>query len=124
MANAKQVSREMRRHVAKRSRGLVVFVQENLFRDTPKDTEWAASNWIINAGRPHTHVAGDKINVSYSEAKSSQSIVKRWDPFKGPVYLSNNVPYIGLLDAGYSPQAPPGFVQAAIDQATSRARRL
>lgn len=123
MANANKVNKEMRRHIAKRSRNLVVLVQENLFRDTPKDTEWAASNWIINAGRPHTHTAGDKTSVSYAEARSSQSIVKRWDPLKGPVYLSNNVPYIGLLDAGYWPQHTPGFVQAAIDQATQQARR-
>jgi len=29
-------------------------------------------------------------------------------------HLVNRVPYIGLLDRGHSPQAPPGYIRAAV----------
>jgi len=123
MANARQVKKKMRETAAQRQRKLAGLLQEYLFQDTPKDTHWAASNWIFNKDRPHTHVSGSKLNVSYAEAKTSAGILKRWNPYRGPVVLSNNVPYIGLLNAGHSPQAPPGFVQDAIRRSTQDARR-
>ena len=82
MANASQVSKQMRRHMNRRTRSLVILAQENLFKDTPKDTEWAASNWIINLGSPHTHTSRSKADVSYDEARSSKQMLSGWDPFK------------------------------------------
>ena len=113
-----KMKKRMRMEITRRSRRLVSKAQDNLFRDTPKDTQWAASNWIINLGSPHTHTSRSKADVSYDEARSSKQMLSGWDPFKQNAYLSNNVPYIGMLDAGWGGH-PVGFVQAAIDRATA-----
>lgn len=36
---------------------------------------------------------------------------------QGPVYITNNVPYISLLNDGFSPQAEKGFVRHALERA-------
>jgi hypothetical protein len=112
----------VRKETMKSFRKVVISAQQNLVIATPKDTSWASSNWIISTGRPFQGLAGSKENVSLAEATSSQSSVANWDPFKGPVFITNNVPYIGLLNAGFSPQARPGFVQEAVRRAVDSTR--
>lgn len=118
-----KMKKRMRKMITNRSRRLVLLAQDNLIQDTPKDTTWAASNWVIATGSPHTHVSGSKQNPSFGEAMASRSNIRGWDPFKGNAYLSNNVPYINKLDEGSSNQAQAGFVQLAIDRATREAGR-
>ena len=41
-----------------------------------------------------------------------------WNVNNGPIFVTNNVPYIGALNNGHSPQqAQPGFVQRALEKA-------
>ena len=37
----------------------------------------------------------------------------------GPIYITNNVPYINSLNGGHSQHAPAGFVERAIVKAVT-----
>ena len=57
--------------------------------------------------------------MNLTAATSGVSEIGSWDLFKGPAFITNNVPYINDLNAGSSPQASPQFVQASIEQGIS-----
>lgn len=85
---------------------------------TPVDTGWARANWIPNFSTPFRQVIGSPDSVSDGEGQRFLgSALPTYTVERGPVFISNNVPYITLLNDGSSPQAQPGFVQAAIQEA-------
>jgi hypothetical protein len=84
---------------------------------TPVDTGWARSNWLINLTVPVTQPVGSKQSVQPLQPNSGGILGYRLT--HGPVYISNNVPYISLLNNGSSRQAPAGFVQRAIHKAVT-----
>lgn len=101
-------------------RKVVIDVVANLVRapdegGTPVDTGWARSNWLVNIGAPHPGVIGSREAVSPHPSPITKMLGYRLG--FGRVFISNNVPYIGRLNDGYSQQAPAGFVQRAIEKA-------
>ena len=66
-------------------------------RDTPRRTGRAARGWRV--GSPY--ILG-----------------------RTQIVLENQVPYIGLLEMGYSRQAPDGIIEPALDTLTRRITRL
>lgn len=84
---------------------------------TPVDTGWARANWIVQIGSPHTSTFGDPTSVSTAAQEAGKAAVIRYKLGQGPVFISNNVPYILRLNEGWSQQAPAGFVQGAIAKA-------
>lgn len=90
---------------------------------TPVDTGWAKANWVPSVGEPYAG-SGDKkdptpgdVTARAKQAQSGLNAVLSWQPGDGPLFITNNVPYIGALNAGHSPQSPRGFVQFAIEKA-------
>jgi hypothetical protein len=83
---------------------------------TPVDTGRARSNWTVTNGAP---ARSETDNVS----RSPQGTIDRGREVIGQhqpgevLYITNNVPYIGRLNEGWSAQAPANFVQAAVAQA-------
>lgn len=87
----------------------------NLIETTPRDTGWARSNWIPSLSKPKDDPAGTPEAVSKAASDAGVAeVVTGYTLEKGPVFISNNVPYIRKLNDGWSKQAPAGFVQAAI----------
>lgn len=90
---------------------------------TPVDTGWARANWVPNIGTPKTTTEGTREaaeagNVSSAGQQAGiASVVTGYRRDRGPIYISNNVPYILRLNEGSSRQAPKGFVQNAIAKA-------
>ncbi len=84
---------------------------------TPVDTGWARSNWLINIGSPITSPSGDVGQPSPSAQSAGQASMLVYSVLQGPVWISNNVPYIVFLNEGSSKQAPAGFVQRSIARA-------
>lgn len=90
---------------------------------TPVDTGWARANWIPQIGTPRTATEGTREaaeagNVSSAGQEAGiASVVTGYKRERGPIYISNNVPYILNLNEGSSKQAPKGFVQNAIAKA-------
>lgn len=83
---------------------------------TPVDTGWARANWLTTVATPATAPLGTREAVPTANPGLGQVLAYRTTG-QGPVYISNNVPYIGRLNDGYSKQAPAGFVPAAIGRA-------
>ena len=99
---------------------LVLDIVANLVKSpgeggTPRDTGWAAANWVPNIGSPTTGTTGSQQRVSNSaQTEGVAAVATGYKLIKGPVHITNNVPYIVRLNEGSSQQAPAGFVQAAI----------
>jgi len=89
---------------------------------TPVDTGWARANWVPSlGGEPASEPVGSKISVLSAEAATQSGLgsLLNYKLLIGPVYITNNVPYITRLNDGHSSQAPKGFVQAAITAAVA-----
>lgn len=92
---------------------------------TPIDTGWASANWVPSIGEPYNDpgIASIKeptpaqITARAQVASNGENDVLSWKPNDGPIFSTNNVPYIEALNDGHSPQSPPGFVQAAMELA-------
>ena len=88
----------------------------NLILATPVDTGRARSNWFVNANNPDSSVSQ---NTDFNSNMSTQ--VGKLSKLQGfeSVWISNNLPYIGVLNDGHSQQAPVGFVEKAVEAAGS-----
>lgn len=72
---------------------LATKITRNLKRATRVDTGWARANWQISPGAPATETIADE----QSQAQAIRAL-SSYDPGKdGPVYISNRVPYVGLI---------------------------
>lgn len=101
----------------------------NFIEDTPRDTGWAASNWVPQIGQPYTvnlrGVTGEdtiRAAIPGSTAKQNAGMAQVATGYtleQGAVFVSNNVPYIMKLNDGSSKKAPAGFIQAGIERAVT-----
>lgn len=91
---------------------------------TPIDTGWASANWVPSVGQEFVDTANDQVRdptpaqVAARAQLAQQGVndVLAWRNGDGPIFSTNNVPYIGALNNGHSGQSPRGFVQAAIEK--------
>jgi hypothetical protein len=84
---------------------------------TPVDTGRARGNWQVSIDSfPDDEF--DQMDKSGGGTITAGFAVMQNPKIYRQTVISNNVPYIGRLNDGYSKQAPAGFVEAAIDQAT------
>lgn len=130
MASLRVVVRSMEQFIEGAIKRLALDITANLVRapsegGTPVDTGWARANWIPSVSAPASALrdpgSRDARAASVGGASSAQAAgqadVLGYKLSRGPVYVSNNVPYIVRLNEGSSRQAPKGFVQAAIAKA-------
>ena len=94
---------------------------------TPVDTGWARANWFANigAGVPGSSPnpgEGTGVAGAVAEREARLGGIVGYKLASGPVFISNNVPYILRLNEGSSKQAPAGFVQRAIQLAVTQLR--
>lgn len=97
-------------------------VTANLIETTPVDLGWARANWVPTIGQPYDQDVGyanDSADVGAARRKQAEGRIalRGYKLTKGPIFVSNNVPYILSLNEGSSQQAPAGFVQMAINAA-------
>lgn len=105
--------------VAKAAVALTLQIDHNLRRapsagGTPVDTNHARANWVPSIGAPYT---GESDGTSDGQHAAGVAAVVSYRPSDGPLFVSNNVPYIAYLNMGSSTQAPAGFVERCIDEA-------
>lgn len=92
-------------------------VTNRLVEATPEDTTHAKTNWVPSIGAPFDGVAGSKASPSSVEQSVGLAQLQAYRLEQGDIDVTNNVDYIHQLNAGSSPQAPAGFVEAAIEEA-------
>ena len=92
---------------------------------TPVDTGLARSNWRATISAPASGTIppyspgnqlgiGEAANALATKAQQKQAI-DRFDASKhASIFITNNVPYIGALNDGSSPQSPGGMVEMGI----------
>lgn len=105
-------------------RKTVITVASAVALRTPVDTGRARANWRTQVGSALTAQAGafpQGTKGSTGAAAAAQATAEAVNAMQGPVksgvpvFISNNLPYIGRLNDGSSTQAPAGFIQSAID---------
>jgi hypothetical protein len=117
---------DLTRFTSQETLALALDIQANLQEDTPRDTGWARANWVPSVATPHidTRVeelkgrrsAAEVASASAIQAEAASSLLG-YDIKQGPIFTTNNVPYIIPLNEGHSPQAGAGFVQRSVARA-------
>jgi hypothetical protein len=92
-------------------------IYDEIVKGNPVDTGFSASNWNISLGQPDYTVAGERHEGETYEAQPKEVPD---NPELQDIFISNGVPYIGLLEEGHSSQAPSGFVAVAIERAEAK----
>lgn len=82
---------------------------------TPILSGWASNNWWFDQGQPANSPDTPTGNVEASKARIEQDTVTISNiKVNGQeLHITNNVPYIGVLNGGSSTQTPSGFVERA-----------
>ncbi len=96
-------------------------VQQHIIEATPVShletghSGRARNNWVVTINTAH---AGADYNGPFDPSgavrKEANGVVIANNKRGRPLYIANNLNYIGLLNDGYSAQAPAGFVQSAL----------
>lgn len=108
-------------HVNETVRRVAVAVNQTITLATPVDTGRARANWQVSLGAPELAQRNETDKGGGATIARNRSVI---DGFQGgKIYLSNNVPYIGRLNEGWSAQAPAGFVEKAIQSGVRAADR-
>lgn len=95
---------------------------------TPVLTGWARANWVPSLGDPYdggsaaVQPTPGLVTTAMSRQNEGLAQVLSYRLAQGPIWVTNNVPYIHRLNEGWSQQAPSGFVQAAVARAVQTVR--
>lgn len=119
--NADAVARELKRIADEVQHALAAIpgevtaeMLELLVTATPVKTGLARSNWVVSLGSP----ASGRVPVrsEVDTVNSGAATARTVDPDVPDRWITNNVDYVPLLNAGSSRQAPAGYVEKAIDK--------
>lgn len=97
---------------------------------TPVDKGRARSNWLVELDAPRRdtiepYVPGEGGNTGGANASAALAqggaVIGGYNgDHNTAIVISNNLPYIGPLNAGSSRQAPAGFVEKAVQAAVKQ----
>jgi Bacteriophage HK97-gp10, putative tail-component len=109
----RSMSKRIERNADVITRKIAVAVDSTVIISTPVDTGRARSNWQVNLGSP---VSGTRNPLDRSGQSAIAEGETKIAKYKGgtTIHITNNLPYIGLLNEGSSKQALPGFVLEAV----------
>ena len=97
-------------------RRVAIAVDRKLVLRTPVDTGRARSNWLVGINSPVSGTTDPVTQAAAIGAARARIVASRPGD---DIYISNNLPYIGRLNAGASRQAPPNFVEQAANEAVA-----
>lgn len=113
-------------------RKVALTIDTILVQETPVDTGRAKSNWLVSLGVSLTGVIdayapGEKGSTAAANAQAAlaqgETVIKNYMSGRDlSIHISNNLPYIGVLNEGSSLQAPAGFVEDAVAEAVRLVR--
>ncbi len=124
MTDRRQILVELDKFASREAGKLQLRVLQAITFANPVDTGFSRGAWTPSVGTPDTtvHVVPRDEAKAKSQGASNRSknldrskgIVRSYRLKNGTIFISNNLPYIGRLNAGSSAQAPARFVEAAI----------
>lgn len=80
---------------------------------TPVDSGRARGNWQVQLNGPASGTLEVTDKTGAGAIAQGQAAIAGHQP-GGSIHITNNLPYIGRLNEGWSAQAPAGFVQKAV----------
>lgn len=89
-------------------RSLALEATRRLVFRTPVDTGRARGNWHLSSGNPSDEVDVDRFDPTGEQSMAEAGARLPDVGITEPAYVVNNLVYIGRLEAGHSPQCPPG----------------
>jgi hypothetical protein len=115
MSYAKTLSfeSEIGEFVLEETQKLGLAIDKDLVIQTPIDTSNAASKWVVTVGTQKNTQEPEGIpgvGAAIAQGQSAISTAKEYQD----IYIQNLEPYIGLLNAGLSDKADPGYVDTII----------
>lgn len=121
-----QITQEADRTV----RAAALMADQTVVMATPVDKGRARSNWLVELDAPNrdtieAYVPGEDGNTSGPNTAAAlaqgRATIAGYDGDRNSgIAISNNLPYIGPLNAGSSRQAPAGFVEKAVQAAVKQ----
>lgn len=112
----------------KKTKRVALAIDTLIVKAMPVDTGRAKSSVVVTVGEPSSVVTqeayfpgkkgsteGENIRAALDQAKAA--VANR--QFGEEIHININLPYIDDLNKGHSPQASPGFIQQAIQEAVS-----
>lgn len=120
-ARSLSVSGDLEEAVNEEARATAFTLLRDVVIATPVDEGRARGNWQVGtAGYKGGEVStldiagGQTINKGKKDIDSAKAITYP------TIYITNNLPYIGRLNDGWSQQAPKKFVDSAVKRAAKR----
>lgn len=82
---------------------------------TPVDTGRARSNWQVDLNNAPAGTLPEPASPAEGVTRATAEAAEKAKAYKAgdTVHITNNLPYIGRLNEGWSAQAPAGFVEEA-----------
>ena len=105
---AKKISDILERRITDLKRIATIELYRQITISTPVDTGRARAGWLITVNAPSEEVPPEG-KYTYSARLPNVPAVTINDRY----FITNNVPYIGRLNEGYSRQTPARFVELA-----------
>jgi len=124
----KKVAEALSLSVDEVTRKIALTAYDGVTKKTPVDTGRARGNWNFSVGNADTTVSsegfgkstGSHVNSSTppSSPKAPKITLKKGDGLED-IYITNNLPYINILESGNSKQAPKGMVDVTMNEIRS-----
>jgi hypothetical protein len=90
-------------------------ILETVVTATPVDEGDAKSNWQTKIDEPASDILPSMDLTGAAAISNGKNVIAGYDGTKNSVvHITNNLPYIGLLNRGSSQQAPAAFVEMAV----------
>lgn len=93
---------------------------DNLVDRTPVDTTRAKRGWRRTIGMPRAESKETNVSTLHGRQITALIASNKWKWANAAIRITNDVPYIGLLNKGHSKQAPAKFVEQALLDAYQR----
>jgi len=108
------IAKDVDRNASRIVRKVALAVDATVVLATPVDTGRARANWQVGLDQPVTGWE-EKYSPSGRESiDAARQQIDRYTSQNTSLNITNNLPYIGKLNDGYSAQAPSGFVEQAV----------
>jgi hypothetical protein len=94
-------------------------INQTVILATPVDTGRARSNWLVSIDQPRKETIETLGKDPSAAISEGNQVINGYKKENKAIYISNNLPYIGRLNEGYSAQAPAAFVEQAVAAAVN-----
>lgn len=119
----RQIAREIEPAVGGAVNTAAGLILATVIPATPVDTGRARGNWQVSIGVAIRSEIERLDKTGAGTLNQGRSQISMRPPGQ-TIYISNNVPYIGRLNEGYSAQAPAAFVEMAVRTAVAHLRNV